>query len=149
MRWGVRKDQYGATRRTRMLAKKDAKRYADAKMFYGKGAGTRRKLLKAELEKRKKTISGYKFHFDKAVKDVDFAKSAKKAKIERTYKDTKYRTRVTIKQFLGITGPLTVAAGTALYYANRPAVDAFVKNQYNRVITQIQFRDIMRKGGFG
>lgn len=56
-KWGVRKSIHNAS--TNHKAKKDAKRYADAKMYYGKGAGTRRKLLKAEIDKKRSTIEGY------------------------------------------------------------------------------------------
>lgn len=45
MRWGRRR----GTRKIEKTARKDAQRHMDAKMAYGKGAGTRRKLLKAEL----------------------------------------------------------------------------------------------------
>ena len=55
MRWGHRSAS-GASSHTVRSAKKDAKRYADAKMFYGKTAGTKRKLLKAELDRKKKSI---------------------------------------------------------------------------------------------
>ena len=46
MKWGVRKAQ--------KLAKKDAKEFARAKMFYGEGAGNRRKLIKATVQQRSK-----------------------------------------------------------------------------------------------
>lgn len=136
MKWGVRNDRSSssASRNTVRLVNKDAKRYADAKMFYGKGAGTRRKLLKAELEKKMKTIPNYEKLFNEKIKSVDYAKSAKKAKFERTAKDTAYRTRVTIKQVLGITGPLTVALGTALYFKNKDKVDSFVSKQFSKLI---------------
>ena len=141
MKWGVRNDKdSGISKGTQRLVKKDAKRYADAKMFYGKGAGTRRKLLKAELDKKKRTIPGYEKLFDNEIKNVDYAKSANKAKVERSYKDTTYRARVTIKQFLGVTGPLTVAAGSALYLANKDAVDNFVINQFKKTVGAIMHR---------
>ena len=137
MRWGVRNDKDSSSKvskGTERLVKKDAKRYADAKMFYGEGAGTRRKLLKAELDKKKRTIPGYEKLFDNAIKNVDYAKSANKAKVERTYKDTTYRARVTIKQFLGVTGSLTVAAASALYLANKDTVDNFVRDRFTKIV---------------
>ena len=135
MKWGVRKDKDSdISNGTQRLVKKDAKRYADAKMFYGQGAGTRRKLLKAELDKKKRTIPGYEKLFDNAIKNVDYAKSANKAKVERTYKDTTYRARVTIKQFLGVTGSLTVAAASALYLANKDTVDNFVRDRFTKIV---------------
>lgn len=120
MHWGSRKSS------TERLAEKDAKRHVDAKMFYGETAGTRRKLLKAELEKKKKTIPGYAEAFNDHLTRVDTAKSAKKAVRDRTRIDTSAKARSLVKKILGVTGSLTVAAGTALYYANKPAVDKFL-----------------------
>ena len=160
MKWGVRRYQNkdgsltnaGKKRQQRIdakqkvknekalnkLATKDAKRFADAKMFYGKTAGTKRKLLKAELDKKKKNTPGYEKAFNEAVNKADFAKSAKKAVRKRHAIDAKYRARVTTKQVLGVTGPLTVAAGTALYSANKQKVDSFVATQFNRAVSAIR-----------
>ena len=57
MQWGRRKSQNGVERSTTRLAEKDAKRHAEAKMFYGKTAGTNRKLLTVELDKKKENNS--------------------------------------------------------------------------------------------
>ena len=80
MKWGVRKAQ--------KLAKKDAKEFARAKMFYGEGAGTRRKLIKNTVEERSKDPN-YKKAFDEALAGQDMAKHATKAKAERKRKDAK------------------------------------------------------------
>lgn len=129
MRWGHRTAQSRNERHTAKLASQDAKRYADAKMFYGQTAGTRRKLLKAELDKKKSRMPGYEDAFNKALENVDYAKSAKKAVVERKTKDAAYRTRVTVKQILGVTGTLTAAAASVLYARNKPAVDNFIANK--------------------
>ena len=136
MRWGVRKsdDSRSTSKHTSNLVDKDVKRYADAKMFYGKGAGVRRRLLKAELDKKKKDIPGYEKLFNEKISTVDYSKSATKAKIERTAKDTTYRVRVTVKQVLGVTGPLTVSAGLYLYSKNKDKVDRFVSDQLSKII---------------
>jgi hypothetical protein len=136
MRWGVRKDR--ASKSTTRIANKDAKRYADAKMFYGKTAGTKRKLLNAELDKKKKSIDGYEEEFNKAVADADYAKSAKKAVRTRKAADAVYRTRVTAKQILGVTGPLTVAAAAAIYNRNKPSIDAFVVRSVHNIVDRIR-----------
>lgn len=39
-----------APRSTKRVAKRDAKEYARAQMYYGEGAGNRRKLIKATVE---------------------------------------------------------------------------------------------------
>ena len=134
MHWGKR----NLAKNTTNLAQKDAKRHAEAKMFYGKGAGTRRKLLNAELEKKHKTIPGYTDAFNKHLENVDYAKAAKKAVAIRTRKDITYRTRVTAKQVLGVTGPLTVAAGTMLYQMNKEKVDATVIKYANIIYNKLR-----------
>lgn len=139
MRWGHRKAG-GVSRSTQRMAEKDAKRHAEAKMFYGKTAGTNRKLLKAELDKKKKTIPGYEDHFNKALENVDYAKAAKKAVRTRKRKDIAYRSRVTTKQILGVTGPLTVAAASYAYQRNKPQVDAFINRNAGKIFTMLRKR---------
>ena len=105
-------------KRITKMAKKDAKRYADAKMYYGEGAGTRRKLLKAELDKKKQDPI-YKEAFDRAAENADYAKSAQKAKVERKTRDT----ASTVKK----TAVPVVTVGASLYYAtHKQEIDSFV-----------------------
>ena len=143
MRWGHRNTQLRNERHTQRLAAKDAKRYADAKMFYGETAGTRRKLLNAELNKKKSKVPGYEEAFNKALENVDYAKSAKKAVVERKTKDAAYRTRVTVKQILGVTGTLTAAAASVLYARNKPSVDNFIANKATMAFNAI--KNLVRK----
>ena len=77
MKWGVRRK-----------ARKDAKEYARAKMYYGEGAGNRRKLINATVKERSKDPN-YKSEFDKALSKQDMSKHASAAKRERKVKDTK------------------------------------------------------------
>lgn len=131
MRWGIRRGEKKTP--TQKMAEKDAQRHVDAKMFYGETAGTKRKLLKAEVEKKKKTIPGYADAFNAHLEKVDAAKSAKKAVNDRNRIDNTAKARKLVKNILGVTGSLTVAAGTALYYANKPAVDNFVREQLTKL----------------
>lgn len=136
MKWGHRKaSDSGVSRSTNRLAAKDAKRHTDAKMFYGKGAGTRRKLLKAEIDRKHEKVPGYSQAFNSHLGNQNLAKSAKKATRERKARDIQYRTRVTTKQVLGVTGPLTVAAAMA-YSQNKPVVDAAIKRHGARLISE-------------
>jgi len=138
MKWGIRKERSGISNNTTRMANKDAKRFADAKMFYGKTAGTKRKLLNAEINKKKRTIDGYEDAFNEALNNVDYAKSAKKAVLTRNTKDAAYRARVTTKQILGITGPLTIAAAGAIYNKNKSQIDAFVAKSLKKVVSHIR-----------
>lgn len=136
MKWGVRKSNSSGqiSKSTQKLAEKDAKRFAEAKMFYGKTAGTKRKLLKAELDKKKKTIPDYEDAFDKALSKTDFSKAAKKAVSKRVSIDAIDNGRRLIKTVLGVTGPLTVAAAGLLYSANKDRIDAFVLEQFRKIM---------------
>lgn len=92
MKWGVRrtKEQLGhktvSSRKVERLAKKDAKEFARAKMFYGEGAGNRRKLIKAKVNERS-TNEHYKQAFEKYLAEQDMADHATKAQHERARKD--------------------------------------------------------------
>jgi hypothetical protein len=113
MHWGQRKSEdSGVSKSTNNLAKKDAKRYTDAKMFYDKTAGTRRKLLKAELDKKIKNVPGYEKAFNQHLESVDKAKSAQKAVSERNRIDNTQKGRSLLKKVLGVTGSLTVGVAT-------------------------------------
>lgn len=121
-------------RKTERLAKKDAKRYVDAKMFYGEGAGNRRKLLKAELNK-KMTNPDYKEAFDRYVEEADFAKSAKKAKRERRARDVAkgiFGSRAAITL-----GTMALASATVYYIQNKDTVDAYVGSIANRTMSSM------------
>ena len=77
MKWGHRK--------TIKNAKDDAHEFARAKMFYGEGAGTRRKLIKAKVEQRSKDPL-YKSEFDKAMSEQNMGKHAEKSKTRKNSK---------------------------------------------------------------
>lgn len=62
MHYGVKGMKWGVRRR----ARRDAKEFTQAKMYYGEGAGNRRKLIKATVKARSKDPF-YKSEFDKAV----------------------------------------------------------------------------------
>ena len=84
MKWGVRRDNpSGVSRKTNREARKDAQEFARAKMFYGEGAGTRRKLIKAKVEGKSKKDPNYKKAFDQHLSNQDMSKHAEKARGER------------------------------------------------------------------
>lgn len=65
------------------MASQDAFKAARAEMFFGEGAGTRRKLLNAEIGRKIETIPGYSAAFEKAYSKQNFADHAIKAAKER------------------------------------------------------------------
>lgn len=70
------------------MAKRDAREQARARMFYGEGAGTRRKLINAQVEQRLEDVPGYRDAFFDALAKQDMACHAMSAKRERQLKDT-------------------------------------------------------------
>ena len=111
MKWGVRK--------TKSEARKDAHEYARAKMFYGEGAGIRRKKIKARVDTRSKKSELYKKTFEKALSEQNMDEHAKAATRERNIKDTTASVKKTAKGIFNIvTGNATRVASSALalYY---------------------------------
>lgn len=65
------------------MAAEDAARWAYAEMFFGEGAGTKRKLISAEVAHKVKNISDYQQAFEKAYNKQNFADHALRAAKER------------------------------------------------------------------
>lgn len=136
MKWGVRRYQNPdgslTPKGAKRYAKKDAKEYARAKMFYGEGAGTRRKHINATVNQRSKDPE-YKKAFDEALSKQDMSKHAAKAKRERKVRDAG---KATAKTGRGVVNALTghperlgagmLAAYTGYQVAHRTGFDKFV-----------------------
>lgn len=148
MHWGVRKDREpGVSARTDREARKDAKEFARAKMFYGEGAGNRRKLIKASVEAKSKRDPSYKKAFDRHLAEQDMSKHASKARSERKRKNVGKATGRGIRgtrhilngnsQFASATTALLV--GGALY-AHRSGIDKVILNSAKSTLSS------MRKG---
>jgi hypothetical protein len=130
MKWGVRKDRTsGVSRKTDREAKKDAKELARAKMYYGEGAGTRRKLIRESTEAKKKKDSSYAKaldqHLSKETSNLD--KHASKARSERKRTDRKdsakksagYLARMTTGE-MGTKAAFTAVAVAGATYLSTP-----------------------------
>lgn len=102
MRWGVRR-----------RARKDAKEFTQAKMYYGEGAGNRRKLIKATVKARSKDPF-YKSEFNKAVASTDMAKRASQARRQRGRKNVRNSTGKTVRGVGNIASGNVSRAGGAL-----------------------------------
>ena len=74
-------------------AKKDAEEFARAKAFYGEGAGNRRKAIKTTVEAKKKKSQFYAEEFEYHLSQQDMEEHMRKAKMERSQKDTAANTR--------------------------------------------------------
>lgn len=120
MKWGVRKD--GTRRSTDREARKDAAEYSKAQMFYGQGAGTRRKLIKNTVEAKSKKDPSYKKAFDTHLANQDMAKRASQARGERKRKDTREGIAKTARgvksQLMGPFAPTITALAVAAAVSN-------------------------------
>lgn len=117
MKWGVRKARpNGVSGKTDRMARKDAKEFARAKQFYGEGAGTRRKLIKARVDGISKKNPGYKKAFDAHLANQDTSKHASKAKGERKRKNVANSTRK------GIRGTSHILRGNSQYASAATAI---------------------------
>lgn len=92
MRWGVRNTP-GVHPRVNRMAAKDAKEHARAKLFYGEGAGTRRKLIRAKVEHNRKHVPGYAQAFDNHSQIQNLAEHVTAATKERQSIDRKGRNK--------------------------------------------------------
>lgn len=146
MHWGVRRSETtgfrartepapGVHPKTDKSARKDAEEFARAKMFYGQGAGTRRKLIKAKVESNKKNMPGYSKAFDHHLTRQDMSSHAAKAQSERARKNTTSTTMKTGKAFARhITGQQATAA--AIIALTAAGAVWLRSDQADRVIAQ-------------
>lgn len=141
MKWGIRKAQ--------KQAKRDAKEYARSKMFYGEGAGTRRKLINNTVKERSKNPV-YKKAFDEALSNQDMAKHVTKAQHERTRKDIRKKTAKTGRGLINIaTGhPERVGAGLAVLaagvtVAHKTGADKILIDHGKRFVERMMNRRIV------
>lgn len=133
MKWGKRKAAIpGVSAKTSREARKDADEFAKAKMFYGEGAGTRRKLIKAKVESKSAKDPSYKKAFDHHMGNQDLGKRASQARGERKRKDTVATTAKTargVKNLVMKTGAPVTLGALAVYgaYQNPAIRNAVVK----------------------
>ena len=147
MKWGVRKQRY--------LAKKDAKETARAKMYYGDGAGVRRRQIKAVVKQRSKDPT-YKKAYDEYLSKQDMASHAVKARRERKREDFKIGAKETVRgvantlmgnpaRAAGTVAFMTTAALTAHKYGIDKMIMQKAKMAFNDARQFVQNRDLRRK----
>ena len=138
-KWGVRRFQNEDGTRTaagkkrekipaetKRTAAKDAKEYARAKMYYGEGAGTRRKLIRETVNQRSKDPV-YKAEFERQLAAQDMASHASKARKERARRDATQGAakfgRGIVNAATGNIGRASAAAATAYTIAHVTGLD--------------------------
>ena len=124
--WNRTPEQLGhkmvSSRKVERLAKKDAKEYARAKMYYGEGAGNRRKLIKNTVNERSKNAH-YKEAFDRYSSQQDMSEHVRGARRERKFTDAKQSTKAGLKKVLGFVTGASAAGALAWSVAHYTGVD--------------------------
>lgn len=111
---GVRKQRTpGVSRKTDRAARKDAKEFTQAKMYYGEGAGNRRKMIKAKVDQRSKDAA-YKKAFDNHVSNTDWEKRGQQARGKRRRQDAKNSVGKTARGIRNLATGNTQYVGTAV-----------------------------------
>ena len=144
MKWGIRRDKpaalQGVPRSTNRVAKRDARESAKAKMFYGEGAGTRRKLIKAKVESRSKDAA-YKRAYEHHLEKQNMAKRASQARGERKRKDTVAAVGKTARgvKNLALGTGASVSLGAVVAYSayKNPRVRQTVSRAYNATYREV------------
>jgi hypothetical protein len=146
MKWGVRHDgPPGVSRSTNRTAKKDAKEFARAKQFFGEGAGTRRKLIKATVEGKSKNDPAYKKAFDHHLGQQDMSIHASKAVAERKRKNIKKSAGKGIRGTRHIlngnsqyaSAATAIVVGGALY-AHKSGIDKTILNEGKKAYSKVK-----------
>lgn len=154
MKWGVRKNTLsGVSHKTNRQAAKDAEEFTRAKLFYGEGAGTRRKLIKNTVEARAKRDPAYKKAFDHHVANTDLGKRSSQAQSERKRKNAINSTKKTTRgiknvvngnsQFASTTA--VVIAGGALA-AHKKGYDKLVFDKGKQALKNVQLNNSTKVG---
>lgn len=125
MKWGVRRVE----RKTRKQARKDAQETARSKMYYGEGAGVRRRNINSVVRQRSKDPT-YKKAFDEEYSKQDMGKARRDAERQRKTTDRVEPVKTGIgrgvkKAVRAGTKAVTFAATTAVgvatsYYISHP-----------------------------
>ena len=117
MKWGVRRE-----------ARRDAKESARAKMYYGEGAGVRRRNINAIVKQKSKDPT-YKAEYEKAYAKQDLSKARRSAQRKRTVTDkTKGFRQGAGRVGRTITREATAAVGFAAATAASAAIGYAIKN---------------------
>jgi hypothetical protein len=114
-------------------ARRDAREFARAAMYYGEGAGTRRKLITATVDGKAQRNPAYARAFRIELAHQDMARHASKARREREMKDVGSAFGKNIRGI--VTGDLRsvntgiIIVGAAVYVAHQTGLDkrAYVK----------------------
>lgn len=135
------------------MAAKDAEAWAAAEMAYGEGAGTRRKLIDAQLQPKFAEIPGYWDAFDKAYSNLNMDHFAKQAIRERKAMDRAAKASKNLRALKSgnlhhlSTGLYIIAGGYTI--ARLTGYDVVIKDEairlYKKAEVEVKIRNAKRK----
>lgn len=155
---GVKGQKWGE-HHARRMARADANEFAKARAYYGEGAGTRRKLIKAKVETRSKNTH-YKKEFDRTLSGQNLEKRSAQATRKRRRSDTTHfvgkTARGVHRSLSGGFGPVTATAATLAAgagYAHKTGLDKVVFDKVKKAATsrstQENVRQFLKDQGIG
>lgn len=108
-------------------AKRDAVEYARAQMYFGEGAGNRRKLITATVAAKMERYPAYRMVFNREIAKQDMSRHAALARKERRRRDVTHAINKNIKaaaagQYGGVNAVVLVSA-VGIYYAHKTGYD--------------------------
>lgn len=114
------------------------KKWANAKAYYGKGAGIQRRKLRGRIEQRKKNSPEYAKAFEEALKKQDTEKAAWKADAKRTAVDTATTVKRYTKKLLKVVGPVAATAATAYAMKHKDEIESFVSKYADQAVDYVK-----------
>lgn len=130
-------------------AERDAQEYARAKMFYGEGAGIRRKLIEATVESRAHKDPRYARAFHEALASQDMSEHAQKAQKERKRIDRNEALSRNVKGMLNgnnkTLNTSVLVLGTVAYIAHQTGYDQKIIAKGKQVYADLKARRARKK----
>ncbi len=126
----------------RKEAARDAEEYARAQMFYGEGAGNRRKLISTTVKAKAERNPVYAMTFTRELDRQDMAEHAQKARKERKRIDVTHAVNKNVRSaasgdYTGLNASVLII-GAAVYWAHKTGYDKVVIAAGRRKYDQIK-----------
>lgn len=130
-------------------ARRDAREYARAQMYYGDGAGIRRKHISATVESRAKLSPTYAQVFHAELARQDMAEHAAKARGERTRKDVGEAVSHNAKALVGgkyesVNGAILIAIVTG-YFVHTTGLDQKIYDKGRELHAKVKNKIAVRR----
>ena len=130
-------------------ARRDAEEYARAQMYYGEGAGTRRKLITNAVASKVERRDGYHEAFVKELERQDMAEHAAAARKERRRRDAaesiqRNTKAITTGNYANVNVVILAIAGAA-YVAHQTGYDIKIVEAVQKKVRDFRIKRQARK----